>query len=96
MAKDNPITGPFPDGDSRNITLTRSSNSIEPDRTGPQEPDHRKDGAPETIMGDLPTHKGDPDVSEPDVSEDNITPRPTGENPALRARADANRPLIKD
>ena len=44
MATDNPITGPYPDGDSRNITLTKSDNRpIEPARTGPQEHKFRSD-----------------------------------------------------
>ena len=53
MGSDNPIKGPFPDGDSRNITLTPSDNPYEPDRTGPAEPDHRRKGAPDTVMGEL-------------------------------------------
>ncbi|MGB3469192.1 MAG: hypothetical protein WBA51_00035 [Erythrobacter sp.] len=39
----NPITGPYPDGDSRNITLAPSDNSIEPTRTGPQEQRFREE-----------------------------------------------------
>jgi len=57
MAKSNPITGPFPPGDSRNITLAQSPNSIEPERTGPQEPGYRAKDAPSALMGDLPTDK---------------------------------------
>lgn len=38
MARNHPVTGPYPDGDSRNITLTPSDTSIEPERTGPREP----------------------------------------------------------
>lgn len=53
MAKNSPVTGPFPDGDSRNITLTESDHPNEPPRTGPAEPKYRKDGAPKTVMGDL-------------------------------------------
>jgi len=57
MAKNEPLTGPFPDGDSRNLTLVKSDNPIELERTGPQEPEHRREGAPESIMGDLPMGK---------------------------------------
>lgn len=57
MANSHPITGPYPDGDSRNITLTRSDNSIEPGRTGPREPENRRAGAPDNVDGDLPRHK---------------------------------------
>ncbi len=53
MAKDSPITGPFPDGDSRNITLTQSDHPMEPERSGPAEPRYREDDAPNTVMGDL-------------------------------------------
>jgi hypothetical protein len=53
MAKNEPITGPFPDGDARNVTLTKSSHPMEPERSGPAEPGYRRDGAPETVMGDL-------------------------------------------
>lgn len=53
MAKNEPITGPFPDGDSRNVTLTPSTHPMEPERTGPREPGNREDGAPDTVMGDL-------------------------------------------
>ncbi|UAB78680.1 hypothetical protein INR77_02820 [Erythrobacter sp. SCSIO 43205] len=38
---DNPIKGHFPTGDSRNITLTKGSNALEPDRTGPMETTYR-------------------------------------------------------
>ena len=48
---DNPIKGPFPDGDSRNITLTQSDNAMEPERTGPQEPTYREDDAPKSVIG---------------------------------------------
>ena len=48
---DNPIKGPFPTGDSRNITLTQGSNPMEPERTGPQEPIFREDGAPRSVIG---------------------------------------------
>lgn len=57
MAKDNPIKGPFPDGDSRNITLRESDSPIEPSRTGPREPENREEGAPASVIGNLPTHK---------------------------------------
>lgn len=53
MAKSEPVTGPFPDGDSRNITLTPSTHPMEPERTGPREPGMREDGAPDSIMGEL-------------------------------------------
>ncbi|QIQ87228.1 hypothetical protein [Erythrobacter sp.] len=53
MAKSEPITGPFPDGDSRNITLTPSTHPMEPERTGPREPGLREEGAPDSVMGDL-------------------------------------------
>jgi hypothetical protein len=53
MARPSPVKGPFPDGDSRNITLTKSDNPNEPPRTGPREPRNRKEGAPRTVMGDL-------------------------------------------
>lgn len=53
MAKSEPITGPFPDGDSRNITLTPSPHPMEPARSGPAEPGYRRKGAPESVMGDL-------------------------------------------
>ena len=33
--------------------MTKSDNPIEPNRSGPAEPDYREDGAPETVMGDL-------------------------------------------
>ena len=48
---DNPIKGPFPDGDSRNITLTQGNTAMEPERTGPQEPTHREDDAPQSVIG---------------------------------------------
>ncbi|MEE4199692.1 hypothetical protein [Erythrobacter sp.] len=38
---DNPLKGPYPDGDSRNVTLTRKNNTIEPPRTGPREGEAR-------------------------------------------------------
>lgn len=50
----NPITGPFPDGDSRNITLAPSNNRYEPSRSGPAEPEFREKSAPDTVMGHLP------------------------------------------
>ncbi|MEE4152990.1 MAG: hypothetical protein V2I27_02410 [Erythrobacter sp.] len=110
-----PIRGPFPDGDSRNITLVKSSNPMEPARTGPQEPDHREEGAPETVMGDL----ADTEMKDGAASvEPNTTPEQrasqgtklgsrgadgampqedpqAGEpvDPAIRARADAKRPI---
>lgn len=68
MAKRNPITGPFPDGDTRNITLAPSGNSIEPDRTGPLEVDHRNEGAPTSVTGDLPTHKDETSTRTPSAS----------------------------
>ena len=77
---DSPLKGPFPDGDSRNITLVKSDSPIEPDRTGPAEPENREKGAPETVMGDL-------------EDAPKAQPIETNENPAKRARADAARPL---
>ncbi|KPP86876.1 hypothetical protein [Erythrobacter sp. HL-111] len=53
MAKNEPITGPFPDGDARNVTLTKSTHPMEPERSGPAEPGYRSEGAPESVMGDL-------------------------------------------
>ncbi|AOL24791.1 hypothetical protein Ga0102493_11661 [Erythrobacter litoralis] len=53
MAKNDPVTGPFPDGDSRNITLTPSTHPMEPERSGPAEPGYRREGAPDSVMGDL-------------------------------------------
>ena len=53
MAKNSPVRGPFPDGDSRNITLTQNNSPIEPTRTGPAEPKYREDGAPDSVIGDL-------------------------------------------
>ncbi|MEQ8411776.1 MAG: hypothetical protein RIB52_09495 [Erythrobacter sp.] len=53
MAKSEPITGPFPDGDSRNITLTPSTHPMEPERSGPAEPGYRHENAPDSVMGDL-------------------------------------------
>jgi len=47
----NPITGPYPDGDSRNITLAPSDNSIEPKRTGPQEHRFREERDTSTAKG---------------------------------------------
>ncbi|MEE4206209.1 MAG: hypothetical protein V2I39_07950 [Erythrobacter sp.] len=82
MAKSEPITGPFPDGDSRNVTLTPNSNAFEPERTGPQEPKLRADGAPESVTGDLPTHKRDEKTAE--------TPAATGERPETEAETEAD------
>ncbi|MEE4154964.1 MAG: hypothetical protein V2I27_12455 [Erythrobacter sp.] len=72
MARNHPVTGPYPDGDSRNITLTPSDTSIEPPRTGPREPmpdDARAraereargdEEVPGTPMTELPTHQLQP------------------------------------
>ncbi|MEM7688703.1 MAG: hypothetical protein AAF291_06750 [Pseudomonadota bacterium] len=66
----NPLTGPFPDGDTRNITLTQRSNALEPERTGPQEPTYREDGAPQTVIGDLASSELKPGAEAPAVNDD--------------------------
>ena len=64
----NPISGPFPDGDSRNITLTQSGNAFEPERTGPQEPIFRRDDAPSSVLGSLEATELKPGASAPAVN----------------------------
>lgn len=68
--KSAPITGPFPDGDSRNITLTRRSNGFEPERTGPQEPSHREQSAPDSVIGDLAETEVKPGADAPETNND--------------------------
>ena len=65
-----PITGPFPDGDSRNITLTQSGNAFEPERTGPQESVFRSDDAPESVIGDLADSELKPGADAPAANRD--------------------------
>ncbi len=85
MAKSNPITGPYPDGDSRNITLAKSDNPIEPPRSGPAEHNYRDDDAPASDSKTA-SETVDPASAKKPVGE-------TSPDPAARARADANRPL---
>ena len=62
MANNSPVTGPFPDGDSRNITLAKSDHPFEPERSGPAEPRYREDGAPQSVMGNIPYGENDNDT----------------------------------
>ncbi|MEO0871585.1 MAG: hypothetical protein AAFY19_06425 [Pseudomonadota bacterium] len=64
-----PITGPFPDGDSRNLTLAQSGNAFEPERTGPQEAIYRREGAAKSVIGDLATSALKPGAEEPSVND---------------------------
>lgn len=86
-------SGPYPDGDPRNITLQPSDNPIEPPRSGPAEDAYRGDddalasaNAAERAKGESAKPTSDPASSKPAVGE-------TSADPAVRARADANRPL---
>lgn len=63
-----PVTGPFPPGDSRNLTLTQGSNAFEPERTGPQEPTYRDVDAPESVLGAFEETELSPGASAPDVN----------------------------
>lgn len=67
--KSEPITGPFPDGDSRNITLAQSGNAFEPERTGPQEATYRREGAPKSVIGDLAVSELKPGADAPAVND---------------------------
>jgi hypothetical protein len=64
-----PITGPFPDGDSRNITLAQSGNAFEPERTGPQEPTYRREGAAQSVLGGLALTELKPGAEAPSVND---------------------------
>lgn len=66
----NPITGPFPDGDSRNITLAQSGNAFEPARTGPQEPTYRREGAAQSVLGGLSATELKAGAAAPAVNDD--------------------------
>jgi len=67
--KTDPITGPFPDGDTRNLTLTQSQNAFEPERTGPQEATYRDQDAPDTVIGDLARTELKPGAEAPAVND---------------------------
>ncbi|MGB7370003.1 hypothetical protein [Erythrobacter sp.] len=88
--------GPYPDGDSRNITLTKSDNPIEPQRSGPAEDNYRDGG--EAAASANAAKKAGTDDAGANGAVDPVDPdkKPVGEtseDPATRARADANRPL---
>lgn len=90
MAGDNPIKGPYPDGDSRNVTLTKSDHPMEPPRSGPREDETREGAsanAAEKASGVAAESKSEP------VDPDKKPVGETSADPASRARADANRPL---
>jgi len=82
---------PYPPGDSRNITLRKSDNPIEPPRSGPAEHHYRDDDTARDADGEPTAERGDTTKANPTDPK-----KPVGEtspDPAARARADANRPL---
>jgi hypothetical protein len=96
---DSPLKGPYPDGDTRNVTLAPSTNPIEPERTGPREGEargevERREAAEErqqaeASQADLAAGSPSGAVSQTQLGE-------TSTNPATRARADAKRPISGD
>jgi len=83
--------GPYPDGDPRNVTLTQSEHPMEPERTGPAEHQYREDDAP--ASANAAEKAGVHDKTKEPVDPDKKPVGETSDDPATRARADANRPL---
>ena len=95
MAKSDPITGPYPDGDSRNITLTKSDNSIEPNRTGPQEAKFREDDDDSDESPEQASSSDEAPHAEMGFGSVGGALPQAGEDIARQMRSDAMRPLGK-